>query len=70
MKASELRERSDVELRRLIEEARQELFNLRFQAASGRLADAQRGRQVRKDIARIETLLRERQLALEVGEGA
>jgi len=70
MKASELRERSDVDLKRLLDEARQELFNLRFQASSGQLADAQRGRQVRKDIARIETLLRERQLAARGGEGA
>ncbi len=70
MKAKELRERSDVDLRKSIDDARQELFNLRFQAASGQLADQRRMRQVRKDIARIETLLKERQLAQERGETA
>ncbi|MHB0875890.1 MAG: 50S ribosomal protein L29 [Anaerolineae bacterium] len=70
MKAKELRQRNDVELRKSIDDARQELFNLRFQAASGQLADAHRMRAVRKDIARIETLLKERQLALGEGEGA
>jgi large subunit ribosomal protein L29 len=68
MKVKELRERSDTDLRKQIDDARQELFNLRFQAASGQLADQQRMRQVRKDIARLETLLRERQLAHERGE--
>jgi large subunit ribosomal protein L29 len=68
MKAKELRERSDTDLRKQVDDARQELFNLRFQAASGQLADQQRMRQVRKDIARLETLLKERQLAQERGE--
>lgn len=66
MKADELRERSDAELVRLLEDAYREVFNLRFQAASGQLADAQRIREVRKDIARIKTVIRERELASSV----
>lgn len=70
MKAKELLERTDADLRRSLEESRQEMFNLRFQAASGQLADALRMRKVRKDIARIETVLRQRQMAAQQGEGA
>ena len=70
MKAKELLERTDADLQRSLEESRQEMFNLRFQAASGQLADAQRMRKVRKDIARIETVLRQRQMAAQQGEGA
>lgn len=68
MRASELRESNNEELWRLLDEANRELFNLRFQAASGQLADRQRMREVRKDIARISTVLRERQLAADVAE--
>ncbi|NPV07201.1 MAG: 50S ribosomal protein L29 [Anaerolineae bacterium] len=68
MRASELRESNNEELGRLLDEANRELFNLRFQAASGQLADRQRMREVRKNIARIKTVLRDRQLAAEVAE--
>ena len=63
MKAAELRDRTTEDLKRALNEAGQELFNLRFQAASGQLADAQRARAVRKDIARIKTVLVERESA-------
>ncbi len=63
MRASELRERSDAELHAQLEESHRELFNLRFQLATRQLSNYRRLPQVRADIARINTLLRERQIA-------
>jgi large subunit ribosomal protein L29 len=60
--ARELRELNDVELEHRLEEAKEELFNLRFQNATGQLDSTARLGQVRKDVARIETLLREREI--------
>ena len=62
-RASELREMTDDELGTRLAEARQELFNLRFQHVTGQLDNYARLRQVRKDIARMETLLRETEIA-------
>jgi large subunit ribosomal protein L29 len=62
-KARELRELNDVELEHRLSEAKEELFNLRFQNATGQLDSTARLAQVRKDVARIETLLREREIA-------
>ncbi|NJO04758.1 MAG: 50S ribosomal protein L29 [Chloroflexaceae bacterium] len=62
MKAQELRNLKDEELKERLLEFYQELFNLRFQKVSGRLANTARPRQVRRDIARIKTILRERRL--------
>ena len=59
----ELRERDDDELYNRLAEAKQELFNLRFQNATGQLDNVARVPQVRRDVARIETLLREREIA-------
>lgn len=61
--ATELRELNDTDLTTRLEETRQELFNLRFQLATNRLDNSARIGQVRKDIARISTLLREREIA-------
>jgi large subunit ribosomal protein L29 len=61
--ARELRELNDVELEHRLSEAKEELFNLRFQNATGQLDSTARLAQVRKDVARIETLLREREIA-------
>src|SRR6266536_2972660 len=61
-KASELRELNDVELEHRLTEAKEELFNLRFQNATGQLDNTARLGHVRKDIARLETLLREREI--------
>ncbi len=58
----ELRELSDAELQAKLNEAHEELFNLRFQAATRQLQNYARLGQVRRQIARIETILRERQL--------
>lgn len=60
MKATDLRTKSDDELKQLVEDLRKESFNLRFQAASGQLENTARKTQVRKDIARIKTILGER----------
>ncbi|MBI2954222.1 MAG: 50S ribosomal protein L29 [Chloroflexi bacterium] len=62
MKSKELRELNTGELRTKVEEAHRELFNLRFQLASRQLTNYRRLTQVRRDIARIKTLLREREL--------
>jgi large subunit ribosomal protein L29 len=60
---SELREMDDDELVTRLAEARQELFNLRFQHVTGQLDNYARLGDVRKDIARMNTLLREREIA-------
>ena len=61
--AKELAELTDVELEHRLGEAKEELFNLRFQNATGQLDNTARLGQLRKDIARIETLLRGREIA-------
>ncbi len=60
----ELRELSEAELQAKLNEAHEELFNLRFQAATRQLQNYARHGQVRRQIARIETILRERQLGV------
>ena len=64
--AAELRELSDEELVLRVREAKEELFNLRFQMATGQMDNNRRLRTVRHDIARIYTILRERELGLSV----
>ena len=59
-KAGDLRARSDDELTEEVETLGKEIFNLRFQRASGQLENTARVRQVRRDIARIKTILGER----------
>ena len=59
----ELREMADEELLDRLREAKEELFNLRFQNVTGQLDNSARLGQVRKDIARINTLVREREIA-------
>src|ERR671930_982633 len=61
MKAEELREVADDELLAQVESLKEELFNLRFQFATGQLDNPMRIKQVRHDIARMLTLLRQRQ---------
>ena len=62
MKASELREMSSGDLEKLINDSKAELFNLRFQKSVGKLTNTSRARQVKKDIARVKTILTERKL--------
>lgn len=63
-KVSDLYELTDEELVERLVEAKQELFNLRFQAATGQLENHGRLRAIRKDIARIYTVMRERELGI------
>jgi large subunit ribosomal protein L29 len=67
--AVELRELEQDELVGKLLEAKQELFNLRFQAATGQLENHGRLRAVRKEIARIYTIMRERELGIVPVEG-
>ncbi|GAB7040660.1 MULTISPECIES: 50S ribosomal protein L29 [Catenuloplanes] len=63
-KATEFRELSDEELTAKLKEAKAELFNLRVQGATGQLDNNRRLPVVRREIARIYTILRERELGL------
>jgi large subunit ribosomal protein L29 len=70
-KAKELRELSDADLDQRLAESKHELFNLRFQLATGKQDNSARLGQVRKEVARIATLLREREIeAAEAAEAA
>jgi large subunit ribosomal protein L29 len=62
-KSETIRSMTDEELANAINEAKQELFNLRFQWESGQLEDYTRIRQLKKDVARYLTIQRERELA-------
>ena len=62
--AADLRMQSEEELQTKLAEAKIELFNLRFQAATGQLESHGRLRAVRKEIARIYTVMRERELGI------
>lgn len=63
MKPAEIRELNDQELETKLKESRAELFNLRFQMATGQLDNTARVRLVKKDVARILTEIRSRELA-------
>ena len=64
MKASELRNLDDAKLREQLQGFHEELFNLRFQQKMGKLTATGRPRIVKREIARIKTILRERELGL------
>jgi large subunit ribosomal protein L29 len=68
--AYELDDLNDVDLETKLREAKEELFNLRFQAATGQLESHGRLRSVKKDIARIYTVVRERELGIRTAPGA
>nr|MBC7245640.1 50S ribosomal protein L29 [Chloroflexota bacterium] len=65
MSAKDLRTLTDAELNQKLREAYQELFNLRFRHATKQIENTSRIRIVRRDIARIRTIMRERQLQAE-----
>lgn len=65
MKAFEIRNLADGEIRTKMEEAHEELFNLRFQLAIGQVKDPSRITLLKRDIARLKTVLRERELETE-----
>ncbi|RHW27106.1 50S ribosomal protein L29 [Nocardioides immobilis] len=70
VKAHELDELNDIDLEAKLREAKEELFNLRFQAATGQLESHGRLRTVKKDIARIYTVVRERELGIRTAPGS
>ncbi len=63
MPGDDLRSLNQNELARRLDEAHQEMFNLRFQYATGQLKNTARLGEVRREIARLRTILRERELA-------
>ena len=70
IKATDLREQSDESLVEKLREAKAELFNLRVQSATGQLDNHGRLQIIRKDIARIYTIMRERELGLSAAPDA
>ncbi len=65
MKASEIRKMSVAEIEAAITETRHALMNMRFQTITGQLTDTSQVRVVRREIARLETILKEKQMAEE-----
>ncbi|MFU8841669.1 MAG: 50S ribosomal protein L29 [Nitriliruptoraceae bacterium] len=63
MTATELRELPDDELRVKLDESKEELFNLRFQVVTGQLDNPRRIKEVKREIARVLTVMRERDIA-------
>lgn len=62
MKAKEIREMDSQKILKNINELKEELFNLRFQSSTSSLENPKRGKNIKKDIARMKTVLREREL--------
>jgi large subunit ribosomal protein L29 len=69
MHPKEIRNLSQIEVARQLDESYQELFNLRFQYSTGQLKNTARLGQVRQEIARLRTIMRERELAAAAQEG-
>lgn len=67
MKSNDLREMSTTELNQKVGELKEELFNLRFQLATGQLENQMSIKNVKRDIARIKTVLREREMVSAAG---
>jgi len=65
MKAQEIREKSNNELEKEVISLKEELFTMRFQQATGQLENSAKLKSIKKDIARIKTILTERQMAEE-----
>ncbi len=65
MYAKDIRKMTDEQLLDAIEDQKESLFHLRFQEASGEMQDANAPKRARRDVARLKTILRERQLASE-----
>ncbi len=63
MKVTDIRELNEQELEEKVKELKEELFNLRFQEATGQLENFMRIKEVRRSIARVKTVLRERALS-------
>ena len=70
MRPAEIRELPDDELHARLDSSKEELFNLRFQLATGQIDNPMRIKQVRHEIARILTIVREREIENEAAEFA
>lgn len=68
MKVSEIKQKTNEDLEKNLKDLKSELFNLRFQLAINQLENPMRIKAVRKDIARIKTILRERELKNEMAQ--
>jgi large subunit ribosomal protein L29 len=66
MKAREIREMTEEEILNALEDQKEALFNFRFQKASGQLEDTNTPRRTHRDIARLKTILRQKQIAKEL----
>ena len=64
MKANEIRELTTAEIEQKVKSLNEELFNLRFQLATGQLENTVRIREVKKSIARLKTVIREREIGV------
>ncbi|MCL6634686.1 MAG: 50S ribosomal protein L29 [Peptococcaceae bacterium] len=64
MKVKELRELTDAELNKKLSDSKEELFKLRFQMATGQLDNPMKLKEVRRKIARVKTIIRERELGI------
>ncbi|MFZ5634520.1 MAG: 50S ribosomal protein L29 [Bacillota bacterium] len=64
MKPRELREMSDDELRKALNDSKDELFRLKFQLYTGQLDNPMRVKEVKRDIARVKTIIRQRELGI------
>lgn len=69
MKVQEIRNLSDRDLEKKLSDLKEELFNLRFQLATGQLDNVMRIREVKRSIARIKTIQRQRELGKRAQEG-
>jgi len=69
MKASEIREKTQAELDQELAELKSELFKLRFQLATNQLDNPMRLKDVKKSIARVKTVIRERELGISIQPG-
>jgi large subunit ribosomal protein L29 len=69
MKASEIREKTQSELDQELVELKSELFKLRFQLATNQLDNPMRLKEVKKSIARVKTVIRERELGIAIQTG-
>ncbi len=67
-KKEELRAANDAELYKQLDDLYHELFNLRFQRTAGQMPNTNRLKEVRRDVARVKTLIRERELAATRGK--
>jgi large subunit ribosomal protein L29 len=70
LKISEIKVMGDAELKKQLEDAHQELFNLRFRAATRQLANHREIPKVRKKIARLNTVVREKELGIGLTNGS